>query len=147
MLNNVNTNSDNQIKYIKHNDQSWQNQNNCCSLYQYNQSFSSCLQLIYHNKFAFSSKHSFFEQSSDEDYINYADKYDYNYKENLYSENIKKDTLKQAYHDDIITSISSLNSELIYHVNTFHMYTVINIYSCCLCKMTFEFNNKLHQHI
>ena len=89
----------------------------------------------------------FFKQSSNEDYINYADEYDYNYEENLYSENIKKDTLKQAHHDDIVIFISSSDSELIYHVNTFHMYTMINVYSCCLCKMTFRFNNKLHQHI
>ena len=55
--------------------------------------------------------------------------------------------MKQAHHDDIVIFTSLLNSESIYHVNTFHMYTMINAYSCCLCKIAFRFNNKLYQHI
>ena len=102
-----------------------------------------CLQLTYYDDFTA-------VESSNEDYINYVDEYNYNYEENVYLEN-KKDILKQMnyVHSNITVIITSsdLSKQSTYHINIFYICTAINIYLCCLCKTAFELNNKLHQYI
>ena len=102
-----------------------------------------CLQSAYHGD-------STVIELSDEDYINYVSEYNYNYEEDVYSEN-KKDILKQMnyVHSNITAAdvLSDLSEQSIYHIDIFYMCTVINIYLCCLCKTAFGSNNKLHQYI
>ena len=89
-------------------------------------------------------------ESFNEDYVNYVDEYNYDYEEDVYSEN-KKDILKQTnyVHNNITVTavLSDLFKQLIYHIDIFYMCMTIKVYLCCLCKMTFELNNKLHQYV
>ena len=98
------------------------------------------LQSIYHDD-------STVIELSDEDYINYVDEYDYDYEEDVYSEN-KKDILKQinyVYNNiTVIVTSSDLFEQSTYYINIFYMYMIINVYLCHLCKTAFELNNKLH---
>ena len=55
---------------------------------------------------------------------------------------------KMINHDKTIISISNLFKESAYHINIFYVQiTIISIYICHICKITFQFNNKLHQHV
>lgn len=71
-------------------------------------------------------------------------KYDYNYKEDIYHEKDSKKNSESTV--DVTASASDASEESAYHIDIFYVCTV-NTYSCCMCQTAFKSNNKLHQHV